>query len=83
MTLTITEYEKCKKRLADAMQERSSVLGKRDALIESLKSVYNLTLEQAKEEVDRLRDEIAVMESDFAQKYKEFNSKWQTVTGQF
>ena len=48
-------------------------------LIEQLKSTYQLTMETARDELLRLKEEIAVLERDFDEKYKSFEEKWNQI----
>ena len=72
----ISEYETCKKKLADAEKERAVLEDRRVRLIEQLNSIYHLNLETAREELSKMKVELADMERDFDVKYKEFEEKW-------
>ena len=72
-------YEKCKQKLADAEKERVVLEDRRMRLIEQLKSTYQLTMETARDELLRLKEEIAVLERDFDEKYKSFEEKWNQI----
>ena len=82
MTLTVAEYEICKKRLQDAVQERAVMAAKREQLVEHLNLSYNLTPEQAREEVVKLKSEVEALETEFEVKYREFNEKWSQISKQ-
>lgn len=79
MTLTAAEYEKYKTKLTDATKERSILEAKRAQLIEHLRLTYQLTPEEAKQEVVKLKEELPKLEEELETKYKEFNDKWQSL----
>ena len=51
-------------------------------LVEHLRLTYNLSPDEAKEEVARLKEELPQLEIELEEKYKEFNDKWQSLMQQ-
>ncbi len=49
---------------------------KKQQALERLESDYGLTLDQAREEVDRLAKEIPVLEERFLEEKRRFDNKW-------
>lgn len=80
MMLTAREYENYKTKLQNAERDRAVMEDRQAQLTEQLKSVYHLTFSEAKEELRKLKAEIEEMESSFAEKYREFNEKWNRLS---
>lgn len=55
---------------------------KREQLVDHLRLTYNLTPEEAKKEVVRLKEEVGKLEAEFEVKYREFNEKWTQISRQ-
>ena len=76
--LTAEEYEKYKKKLADANKELATLEARRTQLQEYVRLTFGLTLDEARTEVARLKEELPRKEAEFETKYKEFNEKWES-----
>lgn len=76
--LTVEQYEAYKNKLQQASTELVRLEAKETQLREQLLTTYNLTPEQAQEEITKLEETIPQMEAQFTKDYQEFMEKWNT-----
>ena len=74
--LTSQEYESFKKRLKEAEKKLVSIEARKTQIIEQLKEQYQMTPEEAKDEMRRLSELLPQKEAEFAQLYNDFMATW-------
>jgi len=80
MSLSVEQYEKYKKQLAEIQKEITTLEAKESQLVEHLHATYGLTPEEAEKEVIRLEKELPCMEEAFEDAYREFRERYENLS---
>ena len=79
--LTPQEYESFKRKLSEAEKKLVSIEARKTQIVEQLKSQYDMTPDEAMNEVKRLADLLPQKEAEFEKMFGEFQNKWGDMLG--